>query len=232
MGVTLYILGLWPRRWCTQTWGRATATGTSTLTTWRVTGSWTSTWPRRCAAAPTTLAVPGTGPASSVPCPAPVSESPRFSYACSPTFSEPRHNFCIKKNPMAHPQPECYKITLFRLIMTMWTLHVLLSLNPVQMHTNLLSCKLGVEFFLKCSHSSLRTVQWNWIIFHGTPDLLCMFTEKAQAISENCALLTPPQMNLQSCAAVGGRDITSTSPPEESSVKISTSLNFQRKLKT
>lgn len=54
----------------TQTWGRVTATGTSTLTTWHAMGSWTSTWPKRCAAAPTTLAEHGTNHVNSVLCPA------------------------------------------------------------------------------------------------------------------------------------------------------------------
>lgn len=55
-----------------QTWGRAIATGISTPTTTRVTESWPSTWPKRCAAAPTTLAVPGINPVNSVLFPAPV----------------------------------------------------------------------------------------------------------------------------------------------------------------
>lgn len=52
-----------------QTWGKATATGTFTQTTRRVMESWPSTWPKRCAAAPTTLAVHGTNPVNSVLCP-------------------------------------------------------------------------------------------------------------------------------------------------------------------
>lgn len=57
----------------TQTWGRATASGTFTPTTGLVMESWPSTWPRRCAAAPTMLERPGTNRASPVQLLLPVS---------------------------------------------------------------------------------------------------------------------------------------------------------------
>lgn len=72
LDITLWQFCVWLDFLCAQTWGRATATGTFTLTTGRVTESWTSTWPRRCAAAPTTSAARGTSPVNSVLCPAPV----------------------------------------------------------------------------------------------------------------------------------------------------------------
>lgn len=62
----------------TQTWGRATATGTFTLTTKLVMESWPITWLKRCAAAPTTLAAHGINPVNSVPCPVPVRSQTRM----------------------------------------------------------------------------------------------------------------------------------------------------------
>jgi len=53
-----------------QTWGRATATGTFTQRMGHVMESWPSTWPKRCAAAPTTLVVRGTNLVNSVLFPA------------------------------------------------------------------------------------------------------------------------------------------------------------------
>lgn len=55
-----------------QTWGRATATETFTWTMGHAMGSWPLTWPKKCAAAPTTSVVHGTNRANSVLFPAPV----------------------------------------------------------------------------------------------------------------------------------------------------------------
>lgn len=70
-----------------QIWGRATATGTFTLTTGHVMESWLLTWPKRCAAAPTTLAVHGINPVSSVLCPALV-RSRKHTHVSAHTYVE------------------------------------------------------------------------------------------------------------------------------------------------